>query len=49
MEARIQAAQVLSYSIHDLSQRQKGFCDDDIGDDDDDDDGGGGGGGIREA
>ena len=49
MEARIQAAQVLSNSIHDLSQRQKGFCDDDDnsddyddedGDDEDDDDGG---------
>ena len=37
MEARMETAQVLSYSIPDLSERQKGFCDDDNGDEDDDD------------
>ena len=31
-------AQVLSYSIPDLSERQKGFCDDDVSDEDDDND-----------
>ena len=38
MEARMETAQVLSYSIPDLSERQKGFCDDGVVDEDDDND-----------